>query len=107
MFIATLVVYQKYSVAREEIQSVVIDQQIDINIATTESFELLPSIGPEMSIRIVNHRQQNGPFRSVDDLTNVKGIGWITLEKIRPFLRCSESKQLRVASHPERGEAAP
>jgi competence protein ComEA len=40
--------------------------------------------------RIVADREQNGPFRSVDDLARVKGIGPKTLEHLRPWVRLAE-----------------
>lgn len=39
-----------------------------------------------MAARIVDYRTANGPFRSVEDLVNVKGIGPRTLEKLRPLV---------------------
>jgi len=55
---------------------------IDINLAEARDLEALPSIGPALAARIVEFRAQNGPFRSVSDLSGVKGIGPATLQKI-------------------------
>jgi competence protein ComEA len=41
-------------------------------------------VGPAIAGRIVQHREINGPFSSVDDLLEVSGIGPATLERIRP-----------------------
>ena len=57
--------------------------QIDINTATAAQLEELPGVGPAIAQRIVEHRELNGPFTSVDDLQEVSGIGPATLEKMR------------------------
>ena len=59
---------------------------LDINTATVEELQTLPSIGPHMAKRIVQYRKENGDFKTVEVLTEVKGIGEKTLEKMRPFI---------------------
>lgn len=56
---------------------------IDLNDATAAELEELPGVGPAIAQRIIEHREKNGPFRSVDDLVEVSGIGPATLENIR------------------------
>jgi competence protein ComEA len=58
---------------------------IDINRAGTAELQRVPGIGPTLSQRIVEARAQK-PFRSVDELRRVKGIGAKTLERLRPHL---------------------
>ena len=59
---------------------------LDVNGATASQLATLPGIGPKLSEAIVADRDSKGFFRSVDDLTRVRGIGSAKLEAIRPFL---------------------
>jgi competence protein ComEA len=68
-----------------------VDFQIDVNAADWPEFTVLPGIGETLARRIVTHRQRNGPFRTVDQLAEVKGIGPKTLRRIRPFLHVATS----------------
>lgn len=61
-------------------------QKIDINSATLAQLQTLPGIGPTLAQRIVDYRQQNGPFSSVGDLINVSGIGEGKLEAILDYI---------------------
>ncbi|MBF0803633.1 MULTISPECIES: helix-hairpin-helix domain-containing protein [Neisseria] len=56
---------------------------VNINTATAEELKALPGIGPSKAAAIVEYRSQNGSFKSVDDLKNVKGIGEGILSKLR------------------------
>lgn len=58
--------------------------QININSATAKDFETLQGIGPHLAQRIVDYRDQKGPFSKLEDLTKVSGIGSKTLERLRP-----------------------
>ena len=60
--------------------------KIDINSADAAALESLPGIGPSRAQAIIAHRQANGPFAGVDDLTEVRGIGESILESIRDFV---------------------
>lgn len=59
------------------------DSRININTADRAELERLPGIGPALAERIIQYREQNGPFVSVDDLMNVSGIGEKRLEGLR------------------------
>ncbi|MGH7171388.1 MAG: ComEA family DNA-binding protein [Gemmataceae bacterium] len=63
----------------------VLTERIDVNHATAEELRLLPGIGPTLSQRIVEVRAKQ-PFRSVEDLRRVRGIGAKTLERLRPYV---------------------
>ena len=59
------------------------DGRININTADAAGLEQLPGVGPAIAARIIAWREQNGPFRSVDELTAVSGIGEKTLDGLR------------------------
>jgi len=59
---------------------------VNINSATETELQNLPRIGPAMAARIVQHRQQYGPFRSKEELMKVKGIGKKTFEKLKDLI---------------------
>jgi len=49
--------------------------KININTATAAELETLPRIGPSLAQRIIDYRTANGPFRTVEEIKNVRGIG--------------------------------
>lgn len=59
---------------------------INLNKATREQLITLPGIGLKTANAIVDFKLRNGNFKSVNELTNVKGIGRAKLEKIRKFI---------------------
>lgn len=59
---------------------------ININTASQEQFEALPGIGAKTAQRILEHRQKNGPFKKIEELMNVKGIGEKSFLKLKPYL---------------------
>jgi competence ComEA-like helix-hairpin-helix protein len=62
------------------------DMRVNINTAEISELALLPGLGPSLAERIVEHRQTNGEFASVDDLSMVKGIGSAIIDRMRPFI---------------------
>lgn len=60
---------------------------ININAASSAELESLPGIGPALAGRILADREANGPFKTVEDLDRVRGIGPKTLERLRPLIR--------------------
>lgn len=65
-------------------------QKININRAEPWLLEALPGIGEVLAQRIVDYRSVNGPFRRVEDLVKVSGIGEATLENIRDYVTVSD-----------------
>jgi competence protein ComEA len=59
---------------------------LNINTATSAQLEELPGVGPVLAGRIVEWREQNGRFSSVDELGEVSGIGPKVLERLRPLV---------------------
>ncbi len=59
---------------------------LDLNAADTAALDALPGIGPVLAQRIVDHREQVGPFASVDDLDAVSGIGPSVMESLRDLV---------------------
>ncbi|GAA3646476.1 hypothetical protein GCM10022202_02190 [Microbacterium marinilacus] len=60
---------------------------VDINAADAAALEELPRIGPALAARIIEWREANGRFESVEDLLAVSGIGDKMLEALRPLVR--------------------
>jgi competence protein ComEA len=65
-------------------------QKIDINRAESWLLEALPGVGEVLAQRIVDYRSENDPFRTVEDLVKVSGIGSATLEQIRDLITVSD-----------------
>jgi competence protein ComEA len=63
-----------------------IPQNVDINTADKALLTELPGIGPVTADAILAYRQDNGNFKSIDELTKVKGIGDKILAKLKPYL---------------------
>jgi competence protein ComEA len=59
---------------------------VNINTATVEELQKLVNVGPTRAAKIVEYREQNGPFASVDDLVKVSGISTKTLQKNKASL---------------------
>jgi comEA protein len=60
--------------------------KVNLNTATVSQLEDLPGIGPALAARIVEHRQKNGAFKSVEDVMAVKGIGEKNFARIQGSL---------------------
>jgi competence protein ComEA len=59
---------------------------VDINQADWPELAVLPEIGPTLARRIVDSRETAGPFVDHEDLRRVRGIGPLTLDRMRPYL---------------------
>jgi competence protein ComEA len=59
---------------------------IDLNSATAEQLDALPGVGPVTAMAIVAWREANGRFKSIDELSEVDGIGPARLEKLRKLV---------------------
>ena len=72
------------------IGAVMAQEQVKVNInkATVEELCLLKRIGPSYAQRIVDYREQNGPFQKPEDIMKVKGIGLKTFEANKDIITC-------------------
>lgn len=70
---------------------------VNLNTASRDELVAVPGIGPSKAQAIVEHRQTHGPFKSVDDLKQVKGFRDKLVERLRP--------ELTVAGAPAKGSA--
>jgi competence protein ComEA len=59
---------------------------VDLNTANAEQLDTLPGVGPATAAAIIAHREQHGPFTSVDQLLDVRGIGEAKLEQLRDLV---------------------
>jgi competence protein ComEA len=59
---------------------------VNLNTASIKDLETLPGIGPKTAERIVAYRQKNGPFKKIEELMNVQGIGEKSFLKLKPQL---------------------
>jgi len=60
---------------------------VDLNVATIAELEALPGIGPATAQAILTYRERNGPFRTLEDLGEVQGIGPARLDALRELVR--------------------
>ena len=73
---------------------------IDINKASAEDFARLPGIGPKLAERIVNFRKKQGPFRRIEDLLAIEGIGYGKWKAIRPYLKLGIARDVPASALP-------
>ena len=65
-------------------------QKVDLNRAETWLLRVLPGIGETLAQRIVDYRNQNGPFRNIHELIEVEGIGPATYERIEHLITVAD-----------------
>ena len=70
---------------------------VNINTASASDLEALPGIGAKTAARIVEYRQKNGPFKKIEELMNVRGVGEKNFLKLKP--------QITIALKPESATA--
>jgi competence protein ComEA len=59
---------------------------ININTATAAELDVLPGIGPTIAQRIVDYREENGPFDAIEDIMKVSGVGPSTFDQIKDLI---------------------
>jgi competence protein ComEA len=80
-------------------KSTVPTSPVNLNTATQAQLEALPGVGPKAAQRILDYRKQNGSFKKIEDLMNVKGFGEKTFLKLKPMLTVGEKAAPSGASH--------
>ncbi len=63
---------------------------VNLNTASQAQLEALPGVGPKAAQRILDFRKQNGNFKKIEDLMNVKGFGEKTFLKLKPMLTVND-----------------
>ena len=74
----------------------VLEGKLNINTATSIEIQMLPGIGQKKADAIVTYRTAHGPFKSVNELDKIKGIGKAKLNLIRPFCMLDGKSTLKV-----------
>ena len=77
---------------------------VNLNTATKDELVALPGIGPAKAQAIVDYRNQHGPFRSIDEIRKVKGIGEKLFISIKPELSIGASSR-GTNAQPSKGDA--
>lgn len=83
---ADVKVKESFSREEENMDGSELQGPVNINTAGLMEIEALPYLGMERARDIIEYRDKNGPFKDLDELTNISGIGPKTLEKIKPLI---------------------
>ncbi len=65
---------------------------VNLNTASAAELEGLPGIGAKTAARIVEYRQKNGPFKKIEELMNVRGVGEKNFLKLKPQITIGAAK---------------
>jgi len=79
---------------------------LNLNTATMEQIDQLPSVSPKKAQAVVEYRKEK-PFKSVDELDNVKGFSPKSIEKIRSYLTVDGPTTLKVEKGSKKAETKP
>ena len=71
---------------QDQHQAIAASQQLNVNQASEEQLTSLPGIGPARAAAIIERREEQGPFRNLDDLQKVSGIGPATIRDLQPLV---------------------
>jgi competence ComEA-like helix-hairpin-helix protein len=73
------------------------DHPINLNTATSAELQQVPGIGPVTADRVLKMRKVHGPFKSVNELRAIKGIGPRRLAKMKPYLTVGDAPDRKSA----------
>jgi competence protein ComEA len=65
---------------------------VNLNTATLAQLQTLPGVGASTAQRILDYRQKNGPFKKIEELMNVKGVGEKSFLKLKPLITIGGEK---------------
>ena len=71
----------------EKAENKKITNKVNINTATQTELETLPGIGPSIALRICKYREENGKFKSIEEIKNISGIGSNKYQKIKNLIK--------------------
>ena len=80
---------------------------LNLNTATKDELVALPGIGPAKAQAIVDYRTQHGPFKSVDEIRKVKGIGEKLFLQLKPEIAVGSPARNALAQAPAKADAKP
>jgi competence protein ComEA len=73
---------------------------ININTASATDLQTLPGIGAKTAGRIIEYRQKNGPFKKIEELMNVRGVGEKNFLKLKNQISVGAPRSDRASSQP-------
>jgi competence protein ComEA len=71
---------------------------VNLNTATAAQLETLPGVGPATAQRILEYRQENGGFKKIEELMNVRGIGEASFLKLKALVTITAPRTDRAAA---------
>jgi competence protein ComEA len=71
---------------------------VNLNTASASDLEALPGIGAKTAARIIEYRQKNGPFKKIEELMNVRGVGEKNFLKLKPQISVAARAEGAAAS---------
>lgn len=80
---------------------------VNINKATSEELQQVPGIGPATAQKILQMRKSYGPFKSVDDLLAIRGLGQKRLDKMRKYLTVGKPTISKPNPQASKNECSP
>ncbi|MGB9894073.1 MAG: ComEA family DNA-binding protein [Candidatus Saccharicenans sp.] len=90
--IMALIVFSAFNLTYGQTQTKGSQSKININTASAAELQTLPRIGPKVAQRIIDYRTQNGPFKKVEDLMKVRGIGEKIFNRIKDLITVGETR---------------